>query len=62
MGRAALVANNFLLDKRRSQAPIFPPGDELLPGNNAIRLVGAGTRSLLQKDRAIFTQLRQYDA
>ncbi|KPP95965.1 MAG: hypothetical protein HLUCCA01_06870 [Bacteroidetes bacterium HLUCCA01] len=58
VGRAALVANNFVDNDGSGR---FSPGDELL-GNNAIRLVGAGTRSFYKKDRAIFTQLRQYDA
>lgn len=58
VGRSAVVANMFI---DNDGSGTFTEGDELL-GNNAIRVVGAGSRAFYKRDRAIFTQLRQYDA
>ncbi|MCC5926772.1 MAG: hypothetical protein JJU41_09465 [Bacteroidetes bacterium] len=58
VGRAAVVANMFI---DNDGSGTFTEGDDIL-GNNAIRVVGAGSRAFYKRDRAIFTQLRQYDA
>jgi hypothetical protein len=57
VGRAALVANMFV---DNDGSGTFSEGDDLL-GNNAVRVLGAGARAFYKRDRAIFTQLRQYD-